>query len=85
LHLVIAPSGRCWVQVTADGQMRVAREVSAGERIAVDASERLQVVVGDAGSFAYELNGRPGKALGRAGQVARATILPATVPQFQAP
>ena len=85
LRLVVAPSGRCWVQVTADGQMRVAREVSAGERITVDAAERLQVVVGDAGNFAYELNGRAGKALGRAGQVARATILPATVPQFQAP
>ena len=85
LRLVVAPSGRCWVQVTADGQMRVAREVSAGERITVDAAERLQVVVGDAGNFAYELNGRPGKSLGAAGQVARATILPATVPQFQAP
>ena len=51
----------------------------------MDAAERLQVVVGDAGNFAYELNGRAGKSLGRAGQVARATILPATVPQFQAP
>lgn len=85
LRLVVAPSGRCWVQVTADGQMRVAREVSAGERITVDAAERLQVVVGDAGNFAYELNGRPGKSLGAPGRVARATILPATVPQFQAP
>jgi cytoskeletal protein RodZ len=85
LHLVVAPSGRCWVQVTADGQMRVAREVTAGERITVDAAERLQVVVGDAGNFAYELNGRPGKSLGARGQVARATILPATVSQFQAP
>lgn len=83
LRLVVAPSGRCWVQVSADGQMRVAREVSPGERLAVDAAERLQIVVGDAGSFAYELNGRPGKALGAAGQVARATILPSTVPQFQ--
>ena len=85
LRLVVAPTGRCWVQVSADGQMRVAREVTAGERITVDAAERLQVVVGDAGNFVYELNGRPGKSLGRAGSVARATILPATVPQFQAP
>jgi cytoskeleton protein RodZ len=85
LRLVVAPSGRCWVQVTADGQMRVARVVTAGERITVDAAERLHLVVGDAGNFAYELNGRPGKSLGVAGAVARATILPATVPQFQAP
>ena len=85
LHLVVSPKGRCWVQVSADGTVRVAREVAAGETLAIDASERLQVVVGNAGAFAYELNGRPGKSLGAAGQVARATIVPATVPQFQEP
>jgi len=83
LRLVIAPAGRCWVQVSADGQMRVAREIAAGERLSVDAAERLQITVGDAGTFAYELNERPGKPLGAAGRVARATILPSTVPQFQ--
>ena len=83
LRLVIAPAGRCWVQVSADGQMRVAREIAAGERLSVDAAERLQITVGDAGAFAYELNERPGKALGAAGRVARATIVPSTVPQFQ--
>lgn len=83
LRLVVTPTGRCWVQVHADGQMRVAREISAGERVTVDAAERLQITVGDAGSFSYELNGRPGKSLGSAGRVARATILPSTVSQFQ--
>lgn len=85
LRLVIAPAGRCWVQVAADGQMRVAREIAAGERLSVDAAERLQITVGDAGNFAYEINERPGKALGAAGRVARATIVPSTVPQFQVP
>lgn len=83
LRLVVTPTGRCWVQVSADGQMRVARELSAGEQLTIDAAERLQITVGDAGSFSYELNGRPGKALGAAGRVARATILPSTVAQFQ--
>ena len=85
LHLVVTPSGRCWVQVWADGQMRVARELNAGESVTVDAAERLQIVVGDAGAFAFELNGRAGKSLGAAGSVARATILPSTVSRFQAP
>jgi hypothetical protein len=53
--------------------------------VTVDAAERLQIVVGDAGAFEYELNGRPGKSLGASGRVARATILPATASQFQAP
>lgn len=85
LYLVLQPSGKCWVQVSADGQMRVARELAAGETVTIEAAERLQIVVGDAGSLAYELNGRSGKPLGAAGQVARATIVPATVAQFQAP
>ncbi len=85
LHLVVAPSGRCWVQVSADGQMRLARELNAGDRVTVEAAERLQIVAGDAGAFAYELNGRPGKPLGAAGAVARATILPSTASQFQVP
>ncbi|HTV01470.1 MAG TPA: RodZ domain-containing protein [Luteitalea sp.] len=85
LRLVIAPSARCWVQVTADGQVRVAREFAAGERMSVEASESLRITAGNAGAFAYELNGRPGRALGSAGQVARATIVPATVGQFQTP
>ena len=85
LRLVIAPSGRCWVQVNADGQVRVAREFAAGERMTVDASESLRITAGNAGAFAYELNDRPGKPLGAPGQVARATIVPATVSQFQVP
>jgi cytoskeleton protein RodZ len=85
LRLVIAPSARCWVQVTADGQVRVAREFAPGERLAVDAAESLRITAGNAGAFAYELNDRPGRSLGTPGQVARATIVPATVSQFQAP
>ena len=85
LHLVVAPTGRCWVQVSADGQMRVARELNVGERVTVEAAERLHIVVGDAGAFAYELNGRAGRSLGAAGAVARVTIQPATESQFQVP
>jgi cytoskeletal protein RodZ len=85
LRLVIAPSDRCWVQVAADGQVRVAREFAAGERMTIDAAESLRITAGNAGAFAYELNDRPGKSLGSPGQVARATIVPATVSQFQAP
>ena len=83
LQLVMTPRSRCWVQVLADGEIRVARELAAGERVAIAAAERLQIIVGDAGAFAYDINGRPGRALGEAGRVARATIVPATVGQFQ--
>lgn len=85
LHLVVTPAARCWVQVSADGQVRVSRELSAGEQVSVEASERLQIIAGDAGAFAYTLNGRAGKPLGPSGSVARVSIVPTTAASFQAP
>lgn len=84
LQLLIMPTARCWVQVHADGQVRLAREVTAGERVFIDASERLQIVVGDAGAFRYELNGQSGRLLGKNGEVVRVSIQPTTVAQFHA-
>jgi hypothetical protein len=83
LMLAVMPTGRCWVRVTADGRVRLSREVTAGERVDIDATERLDLVVGDAGAFGYRINGRPGRPLGLAGQVARATIAPGSVASFQ--
>jgi cytoskeleton protein RodZ len=74
LRLTVAPTGRCWVQVKADGRVRLAREVLAGERVDIEASERIEIVAGDAGAFGYQVNGTTGRPLGAAGRVGRATI-----------
>jgi cytoskeleton protein RodZ len=81
--LTISPAGRCWIQVTADGRVRLSREVAAGEQVEIEATQRLDLVVGDAGAFAYRLNGRPGRPLGRTGQVVRVTVSPSTIADFQ--
>lgn len=83
LRLTLVPTGRCWVQVRADGRVRLAREVVAGERVDIEAAEVIEIVAGDAGAFAYRLNGEPGRALGAAGRIGRAKITPANVADYQ--
>lgn len=85
LRLTVAPIGRCWVQVKADGRVRLAREVMAGERVDIEAAERLEIVAGDAGAFGYHVNGAPGRSLGAAGRVGRATITTANLAEYGEP
>lgn len=84
LQVTLVPTGRCWVRVRADGEVRVSRELAAGDRVDVAASEVIEILAGDAGAFAYRLNGAPGRALGTAGNVGRATITADNVAEFQA-
>jgi cytoskeletal protein RodZ len=85
LRLTVTPTGRCWVQVKADGRVRLAREVVAGERVDIEAADQLEIVAGDAGAFAYQINGAPGRSLGATGRVGRATITVETLPDFRQP
>jgi hypothetical protein len=85
LRLTVTPTGRCWVQVKADGRVRLAREVVAGERVDIEAADQLEIVAGDAGAFAYQINGAPGRSLGATGRVGRATITAETLPDFRQP
>jgi hypothetical protein len=84
VRLSIQPTGRCWVKVTADGSVRLSRLVAAGEKVDFAAAARLQIEVGDAGAFAYSIDGRPGRSLGDPGRVARVTIDATTSADFLA-
>ncbi|MQY57376.1 DUF4115 domain-containing protein [bacterium] len=53
-----------WLQVYADGELKIEEVKRPGERIAVEASEELLVHLGNAGGVTYMLNGREGKPLG---------------------
>jgi hypothetical protein len=58
--------------------------MEAGERQAYEVREAAVIEVGDAGAFAYTINGRPGRPLGAAGQVRTARITPSTVAEYLA-
>lgn len=85
LRLVIQPSGPCWVKVTADGSVQLARLVQPGEQLEIEAATVLQVEAGDAAAFAYTLDGRPGRSLGGPGRVARVRIDHANAASFVTP
>jgi cytoskeleton protein RodZ len=76
LRVEIAPQGACWVEVRVDGQLRIYRLMHAGERESFDVREVVTMRVGDPSAFAYTINGRPGRPLGRPGVPATAILTP---------
>jgi hypothetical protein len=59
-----------WLQVYADGALKIYGLFPIGEKARVQAEkEILLAVVGNAGGLSVVLNGKPGKMLGRSGVV----------------
>ncbi|MFO7734517.1 MAG: helix-turn-helix domain-containing protein [Candidatus Aminicenantes bacterium] len=61
--------GETWMQVFADGILKIDGLFPPGTKAKVRADTELLIHVGNAGGFSFLLNGRPGKPLGRAGAV----------------
>ena len=58
-----------WLQVYADGVLKINGQFPAGATARAQADERLLLHVGNAGGFTFLLNGKPAKPLGSSGQV----------------
>ena len=69
LQLELELRGRCWVSASADGRLVIYRLMERGERAVIDAYAAIELHVGDAGSFAYWINGALGRELGQTGDV----------------
>lgn len=82
MRLELRPTGSCWVSLTIDGRRVLAREMQAGEREAFDVRDTAVIDVGNAGAFAFSVNGRPGRPLGEAGQVRTARITKETLADY---
>lgn len=82
MRLEIHPTAPCWVVLTVDGERVFAREMQAGERVVRDVRDAAVIEVGDAGAFAYTIDGRPGRTLGAAGEVTKARITRETVAAY---
>jgi cytoskeletal protein RodZ len=85
LAMTIAPTAACWVSVTVDGEPTFSGIMNAGDSRQVSANEEILVTVGDAGAFAYSLNGNDGKRLGAPGEVVSKRITLANHRDFIAP
>ena len=82
LKLEVHPVSECWVAVTVDGRKLFARVMQGGERVSSQVQREAIVEVGDAGAFAFSVNGRPGKSLGDKGQVKTLKLTPSTFAQY---
>jgi len=85
LEMEIAPRGACWVSVTVDGDPAFSGLMNPGDKQVVSAREEILVTVGDAGAFAFTLNGRQGKPLGAPGEVVSKRIAPANFNELVLP
>jgi hypothetical protein len=56
--------------------------IQAGQKETVTIDEEAVVDVGDAGAFAYDIDGQPGKPLGDKGQVRTMKLTPTSAAQF---
>ena len=74
VRLEIRPHRPCWVSAVADGERVVYRLMQAGERTLVEARTVITLRVGDAGAFAYSINGATGRPLGNDGEVVTVNI-----------
>jgi cytoskeleton protein RodZ len=74
LRIAIAAEGPCWIRVKGDGAVRYQGLLHAGDKQTGDARDDLELIVGDAATFRYSINGRPGRVLGKSGEVVIAHI-----------
>jgi cytoskeletal protein RodZ len=79
--LELHPTGSCWVSVTVDGRLALSKVMEAGDRERFVVKTEAIVEVGDAGAFAYSINGKDGLPLGTAGQVRTLRVTAASTPR----
>jgi cytoskeleton protein RodZ len=82
MTLELHPTGDCWVSLTVDGAHIMKRLMKAGEKDVREVRDTAVVDVGDAGAFAYSINGRPGKPLGETGQVRTLRLTKDTMAEY---
>ena len=82
MTLELHPTGDCWVKLTVDGRPVLSRLMLASEKEVRQIHDIVVIDVGDAGAFAFSVDGKPGKSLGQTGQVRTAKITRETLAQF---
>lgn len=74
LRINVSAEGPCWIRVKGDGAVRYEGTLNAGDKQSGDAHDTLELLIGDAGQFRFAINGRPGRILGKSGEVVVARI-----------
>ena len=75
LVLTLTAQQNCWVEVRADGKTVFNRVLAEGETEKLEALGELVLSVGNAGGLVIRLNDRPGRPLGKSGEVRRDIVI----------
>jgi cytoskeletal protein RodZ len=82
VNLDIHPTSECWVALTVDGKKLFARLMKPGERESHTVEREAVLEIGNAGAFAYSVNGRPGRPVGDPGESKTLKLTPGTASEY---
>jgi len=68
LHLKLVFHQETWIQVYADGEIKLGELMSRGQQAEIMASENLLINLHNAGGLTYFINNRQGKPFGKSGE-----------------
>ena len=82
VKLDVHPVSNCWVSMTVDGRRVLDRMMASGEHEGHTIQREAVIEIGDAGAFAFSLDGREGRRLGESGQAKTLRLTPATAGEY---
>jgi cytoskeleton protein RodZ len=80
--MTLAPRGRCWVTVRSNGNIVFSGTMRSGDRQNLVLGGSVSLTVGDAAAMAVELDGKPARSLGGAGEVRTVRLTAETLKDF---
>lgn len=75
LVLTLQANDTCWVEVRVDGHTMLNRVMAQGQSETFEAAGEIVLAVGNAGGVSFTVNDRPGRSLGKSGEVRRNIVI----------
>jgi cytoskeleton protein RodZ len=75
LVLTLHANDTCWVEVRVDGQSVLNRVLAQGQSETFEAQGEIVLALGNAGGISFSVNDRPGRPLGKSGEVRRNIVI----------
>ena len=82
MRLEVHTTRPCWVKVSEDGQTLLAKLMQPGQHETFTVQRMAVISIGDAGAFAFSVDGHRGRSLGSSGQVTTVRISRDTLADF---
>ncbi len=74
LRVRIEITEECWMSVDSDGRPSIRRVLKPGETQSIEASRKINLIMGNAGGVRLQINGKPARLLGKTGEVVKVEI-----------